>query len=50
MYGLTIDSDLPDFTKVVVFENRVFGKQHYLFPLPSGDVNNDKQLVQNTGW
>ncbi|MBN9382084.1 MAG: RagB/SusD family nutrient uptake outer membrane protein [Chitinophagaceae bacterium] len=50
MYGLSIDSDMPDFTKVVVFENRVFKKQHYFFPLPSNDVNNDKQLVQNTGW
>jgi hypothetical protein len=50
MYGLNIDFDLPDFLKVVVFENRVFKKQHYLFPLPSNDVNNDKQLVQNTGW
>jgi starch-binding outer membrane protein, SusD/RagB family len=50
MYGLSIDADLPDFTKVVVFENRVFSKQHYLFPLPSSDVNNDKELVQNTGW
>jgi hypothetical protein len=50
MYGLNIDFDLPDFTKVVVFENRVFKKQHYLFPLPSNDVNNDRELVQNTGW
>jgi hypothetical protein len=50
MYGLNIDFDLPDFLNVVVFENRVFKKQHYLFPLPSNDINNDKQLVQNTGW
>ena len=50
MYGLNIDFDLPDFLNVVVFENRVFKKQHYLFPLPSNDVNNDKQLIQNTGW
>ncbi|MEX6688604.1 RagB/SusD family nutrient uptake outer membrane protein [Danxiaibacter flavus] len=50
MYGLTIGSDLPDFLKVTVFETRVFNKQHYLFPIPSGDINNDKQLVQNTGW
>lgn len=50
MYGLNIDYDLPDFNKVIVFENRVFKKQHYLFPIPSNDINNDKQLVQNTGW
>ena len=50
MYGLNIDYDLPDFTNVVAFETRVFNKQHYLFPIPSNDINNDKQLVQNTGW
>ncbi|MBS1563343.1 MAG: RagB/SusD family nutrient uptake outer membrane protein, partial [Bacteroidetes bacterium] len=50
MYGLSIDSDLPGFLNVQVFENRVFSKQHYLFPIPSNDMNNDKQLVQNTGW
>jgi len=50
MYGLNIDYDLPAFTNVVVFETRVFNKQHYLFPIPSNDINNDKQLVQNTGW
>jgi len=50
MHGLSYDSNMPGFLNVRVFENRVFTKQHYLFPIPSGDVNNDKQLVQNTGW
>ena len=50
MYGLNISNDLPDFLKVVVFETRVFNKRHYFFPLPSNDVNNDKELVQNPGW
>ncbi|ACU62949.1 RagB/SusD family nutrient uptake outer membrane protein [Chitinophaga pinensis] len=50
MYGLNIASDLPDFLKVVVFETRVFNKRHYFFPIPTDDVNNDKQLVQNPGW
>ena len=50
IYGLNISSDLPDFLKVVPFETRVFNKRHYLFPIPTNDINNDKQLVQNPGW
>lgn len=50
MYGLNISADMPDFLKVVTFETRVFNKRHYFFPIPSNDVNNDKQLVQNPGW
>lgn len=48
--GLTIDADPPNFFNVVTFENRVFQKKHYLFPIPQTDVNSDKELVQNTGW
>ncbi|PUZ20741.1 Starch-binding associating with outer membrane [Chitinophaga costaii] len=50
IYGLNINADLPDFLNRVAFENRVFNKRHYLFPIPSNDINNDKQLVQNPGW
>lgn len=50
MYGLNISADMPDFLKVVTFETRVFNKRHYFFPIPSNDVNNDRQLVQNPGW
>ncbi|SDG16566.1 RagB/SusD family nutrient uptake outer membrane protein [Mucilaginibacter sp. P19] len=49
-YGLNISADLPDFYKVVSFENRVFSKKHYFYPLPQNDINSDKLLVQNTGW
>lgn len=49
-YGLNIGADMPDFLRVVSFETRVFNKRHYLFPLPSDDINNDKELVQNPGW
>lgn len=48
--GLTVDADPPNFFNVVTLETRVFQKKHYLFPIPQGDVNSDKQLVQNTGW
>lgn len=29
---------------------RVFTKRHYLFPIPSNDVNVDTELIQNPGW
>jgi hypothetical protein len=50
MKGLNIGKDLPDFLQVVTFETRVFTKRHYLFPIPSNDVNVDKELMQNPGW
>jgi hypothetical protein len=50
IYGLNITSNLPDFLNVVAFENRVFTKKHYLWPIPSKDVNVDKLMVQNPGW
>lgn len=50
IYGLDINKNLPDFLQVVTFESRVFNKRHYLFPIPSNDVNVDANLVQNPGW
>ncbi|NQX38489.1 Starch-binding associating with outer membrane [Pedobacter steynii] len=50
IYGLNITSNLPGFLNVVPFENRVFTKKHYLWPIPSKDVNVDKLLIQNPGW
>lgn len=50
IYGLNITANLPDFLKVVSFENRVFNKRHYLFPIPAKDVNSDDLMVQNPGW
>lgn len=48
--GLSISKNLPDFLTVVPFETRVFSKRHYLFPIPSNDVNSDDLMVQNPGW
>ncbi|MBB6501179.1 RagB/SusD family nutrient uptake outer membrane protein [Pedobacter cryoconitis] len=50
MMGLNIAQDLPGFLQVVPFETRVFNKRHYLFPIPSKDVNSDDLMVQNPGW
>lgn len=48
--GLNIDGTLPDFYNQKPFETRVFNKRHYFFPIPEQDINNNPQLVQNTGW
>jgi len=50
IYGLNIQKDAPEFYTKVAFENRLFQKKHYLFPIPQIDVNINKQLIQNTGW
>jgi starch-binding outer membrane protein, SusD/RagB family len=50
IYGLNISSDMPGFLNVVPFETRVFSKRHYFFPIPTNDVNNDRELIQNPGW
>ncbi|WP_315818583.1 RagB/SusD family nutrient uptake outer membrane protein [Paraflavitalea speifideaquila] len=50
MYGLNINADGTAFYNVVPFETRVFEKKHYLFPIPQGEIDVDKKLVQNTGW
>lgn len=40
----------PAFFKRTVFENRVFRKSFYLFPIPQGEVERNPNLVQNPGW
>jgi hypothetical protein len=50
IHGLDIHSDPPAFYNRVAFENRVFEKKHYLFPLPQNEVLINLKLVQNTGW
>ncbi|MGZ3839193.1 MAG: RagB/SusD family nutrient uptake outer membrane protein [Flavisolibacter sp.] len=53
-YGMDINSgnSLSDlsFYKRTVFENRVFDKKDYLWPIPQAELDVDKNLVQNTGW
>jgi hypothetical protein len=54
MHGMDINAgnSLTDmsFYKRTVFENRVFQKKHYLWPIPQRELDVDKNLVQNTGW
>lgn len=54
-YGMNIDggTSFTDvaFFKRTAFETRVFdAPKHYLFPIPQGDIDKNKNLVQNPGW
>lgn len=53
-YGMNINAGTsvqdPAFHVRTVFENRVFLKKHYLWPIPQSEININKNLVQNTGW
>lgn len=49
-YGLNVRANPPDFYTRTVFENRVFDKKHYLFPIPQDETLINDLIVQNTGW
>ena len=53
-YGINIKggSHLSDplLYKRVVFENRVFQRKHYLWPIPQSEVERNRQCVQNPFW
>ena len=58
MWGMNINAGTPtgnnfsftDFYKKVSFEERVFDKAYYLFPIPESEVNKSNALVQNPWW
>jgi len=53
-YGMNIfaTSDAPgsDFWQRHKHEERVFGPQHYLFPIPQSEIERNRFLVQNPYW
>lgn len=49
-YGMNVDGDGDSFYIRTIFENRVFRKEFYLFPIPQAEINKDKNIVQNPGW
>jgi hypothetical protein len=50
-HGMDMNADNPiDFLNRVVFEKRIFEKPMYLYPLPLGEVQKSRKLVQNPGW
>jgi hypothetical protein len=50
LYGMYVNGNGNDFYKRTWFENRIFEKKMYFFPIPQGDIDIDKELVQNPGW
>jgi hypothetical protein len=58
MWGMDINAgvaasnnfDFTGFYKRVPFETRVFEKKFYVFPIPQGEIDKCKSLVQNPWW
>lgn len=53
-WGMNIDAgngfkDDAFYTRTV-FENRVFRKEFYLFPIPQSEIDRDPEIIQNPGW
>lgn len=56
MYGMNTfaagsgDTAPQDYWKRIVFENRVFKSNHYLYPFSQRELDRNRLLVQNYGW
>ena len=48
--GMNVNKNGNDFYTRIKREDRTFEKKMYLFPIPQGEIDIDKQLVQNPGW
>ena len=44
------DFNSTGFYEVTEFENRVFTKKMYLFPIAQSEIDRNKSMVQNPGW
>lgn len=53
-YGMNVDAgnQIGDegFYQRTAFENRVFKKAYYLFPIPQSEIDRDNNIVQNPDW
>ena len=51
MHGKDVNArDEQEFYNTVVFEERVFRQQDYLWPIPQDEINANPKLIQNPGW
>lgn len=50
IYGMNIEGDGTAFYKRTKVEDRVFENRQYFFPIPQGEIDVDKELVQNPGY
>lgn len=49
VHGMSVNNDGDDFYKRAQVIERTFERQ-YFFPIPQGEIDIDKNLVQNTGY
>jgi len=50
-YGMNMGADVEaDFFKRTIFENRVFTRAYYLYPIPLSEMQKSRKLVQNPIW
>lgn len=49
-FGMNMAGDYADFFKRTSFEQRVFERKQYLYPIPFTEMQRSKVLVQNPGW
>ncbi|MDP4276528.1 MAG: RagB/SusD family nutrient uptake outer membrane protein [Bacteroidota bacterium] len=50
IYGMNIEGDGTAFYKRTKVEDRVFENRQYFFPIPQGEIDVNKKLVQNPGY
>ena len=51
VHGMNMNAtDLAGFMQRTVFENRVFERRMYLYPIPLDEIQKSKKLKQNPGW
>ena len=48
--GMNMAGDYTNFFKRTVFEQRIFDRKMYLYPIPFGEMQKSKELIQNPGW
>ncbi|UYQ91017.1 RagB/SusD family nutrient uptake outer membrane protein [Chitinophaga horti] len=50
-YGMNIEArNNAEFFKRTLFETRIFHKKYYLWNIVQGELNRNKNLVENPGW
>lgn len=50
IYGMNIEGDGSAFYRRTKVEDRTFEDRQYFFPIPQGEIDIDKNLVQNKGY
>lgn len=49
-HGMDMAGEYKDYFKRTVFEQRVFDRKMYLYPIPFSEMQKSKFLIQNPGW